>query len=232
MWGGDQETRLPEQLLKQNWDLLEVHNQRLNDMLELKQFHGSIFVSIARRRLVEHQDSFLGLIGKIQELQNEVNCMSDSKDFQDADSVRSGNSHVTTQLVSFPSHPIPEGMVSRSLGMLSRREGPSSIWDTDGISGFFFFCKSSRVFFSIFSAGIESMELSIEKLFHSSTVEKSERRTQGQGQRYQSGPSAKKSVVLVRETLPRIMEQTYNDCRFRIFTLTSSLHQRHFLAGR
>ena len=33
------------------------------------------------------------LSGRLQELQNEVNCMSDSKDFQDAESVRSGNFH-------------------------------------------------------------------------------------------------------------------------------------------
>ena len=32
---------------------------------------------------------------------NEVNCMNDSKDFQDAESVRSGNSHVTSRPVSF-----------------------------------------------------------------------------------------------------------------------------------
>ena len=30
---------------------------------------------------------------------------------------------------------IPGGMLSRSLGMPSRREGPPSIWDTHGISG-------------------------------------------------------------------------------------------------
>ena len=58
---------------------------------------------------------------------------------QDAESVRSGNSHVTSQPasqpVSFPPHPIPGGMLSRSVGMPSRREGPPSIWDTHGISG-------------------------------------------------------------------------------------------------
>ena len=37
------------------------------------------------------------LSGRLQELQNEVNCMNDSNDFQDAESVRSGNSHVTNQ---------------------------------------------------------------------------------------------------------------------------------------
>ena len=42
-------------------------------------------------------EQILELTAKIQELQNEVNCMNDSKDFQDAESVRSGHSHVTSQ---------------------------------------------------------------------------------------------------------------------------------------
>ena len=68
------------------------------------------------------------LTGKIQELQNEINCTNDSRDFQDAESVRSGQSHVTSQPVSFPHHPVPGGMLSRSLGMPSRKNGPPSIW--------------------------------------------------------------------------------------------------------
>ena len=56
--------------------------------------------------------------------------MNDWRDFQDAESVRSGHSHVTSQLVSFPPHPVPGGMPSRSIGMPSRQEGPPSIWDT------------------------------------------------------------------------------------------------------
>ena len=40
--------------------------------------------------------------------------MNDSRDFQDAESVRSGHSHVTSQLVFFPNHPIPFGMRSRA----------------------------------------------------------------------------------------------------------------------
>ena len=66
----------------------------------------------------------------LRELQNENHCMNDSRDFQDAESVRSGHSHVTSQRVSFPPHPILGGMLSRSLGMPSRREGPSSIFGT------------------------------------------------------------------------------------------------------
>ena len=72
----------------------------LNEMEELKKFQRSTFDTIARRRLVEDQETILELTGKIQELQNESSCMNDSRDFQDAESVRSGNSHVTSQPVS------------------------------------------------------------------------------------------------------------------------------------
>ena len=89
-------------------------------MEELKRFRGSTFDTIARRRFVEDQDTILELTGKIQELKNEIICMNDSRDFQDAESVRSGHSHVTSQPVSFPPHPIPGGMLSRSLGIPSR----------------------------------------------------------------------------------------------------------------
>ena len=41
--------------------------------------------------------------------------MNDSRDFQDAESVRRGHSHVASQLVSFPPHPVPGGMLSRSI---------------------------------------------------------------------------------------------------------------------
>ena len=58
-------------------------------MEELKKFQSSTFDTIARRRLVEGQDTILKLTGKIQELQNEINCMNDSRDFQDAESIRS-----------------------------------------------------------------------------------------------------------------------------------------------
>ena len=67
-------------------------------MEEMKKFQSSTFDTIARRRLVEDQDTILELTGKIQVLQNEMM----SRDFQDAESVRSGHSHVTSQPVSFP----------------------------------------------------------------------------------------------------------------------------------
>ena len=135
------------QLLQQNLELREAHHKSLNEMKELRKFQSSTFDTIARRRLVEDQDTILALSGRIQELQNEVNCMNDSKEFQDAESIRRGNSHVTSRPVSFPPHPIPERMLRQSFGVPSRREGPPSIWDTHGISGNVF-CKSRCVIFS------------------------------------------------------------------------------------
>ena len=66
---------LHEQLLKQNWDLREAHEKSLIEMEELKRFQGSTFDTIARRRLVEDQDTILELPGKIQELQNEISLL-------------------------------------------------------------------------------------------------------------------------------------------------------------
>ena len=85
--------------------------------------------------MIENQDTILELTARIQEQQNEVNCLNDSRDFKDAESVRSGLSHVPSQPVSFPPHPVPGGLLSRSVGMPSRKNGPPSIWDTHGISG-------------------------------------------------------------------------------------------------
>ena len=126
---------LREELWRQQMDFREVHQQSLTEMEELRKFQSSTFDTIVRRKLIEDQNTIWELSGRVQELQNEVNCMNDSKDFQDAESVRSGNSHVTSRPVSFTPHPIPEGMLRPSFVSPRRKEGPPSIWDTHGISG-------------------------------------------------------------------------------------------------
>ena len=137
------------------------------------------------------------LSGRVQELQNEVNCLNDSKDFQDAESIRSGNSHVTSRPVSFPPHPIPEGMLRHSFVTPSRREGrgPPSIWDTHGISGNVF-ANPDTSSSAPYPQKLHQWNSSIEEPLHSSAVEKSERQEQDQDLRCQSGPSAKDSVIL------------------------------------
>ena len=154
----EEERRLPQgQLWRQKLEFREAHQRSPTEMEELRKFQSSAFDTIARRKLIEDQNTILELSGRVQELQNEVNCMNDSKDFQDAESVRSGNSHVTSRPVSFPPHPIPAGMLRHSFVSPRRREGPPSIL---GHTCFFGkrFCKSRCVITSTSSSRIESME--------------------------------------------------------------------------
>ena len=137
---GDEQLRRDQQLLhehflERNRDFCEAHEKSLNEEEELKRFQGSTSDEFSRRKLIQDRDTLLEFTAKIQEPQNEVNCMNDSKDFKDAESVRRRQSHVTSQPALLPPHPGPGGMVSRSLGMPSRNDGPPSIWDTHGVSG-------------------------------------------------------------------------------------------------
>ena len=126
---------LREELWHQQKDFREVHQQNLTEMEELRKFQSSTFDTLARGKLIEDQNTIMEFSGRLQELQNEVNCLNDSKDFQDAESVRSGNSHVTSQPMLFPKHPIPEGLLRPSFVSPRRKEGLPDIWDTPGISG-------------------------------------------------------------------------------------------------
>ena len=105
---------LQEDLLRQQQDFHEVHQQDLIKMKELQKFQSSTFDTLTRQKLIEDQKIIVELSGRLQELQNEVNCMNDSKDFQDAESIRSGNSHVTSPPGLFPKHPPFQGMLRPS----------------------------------------------------------------------------------------------------------------------
>ena len=184
-------------------------------MEEMKKFQSSTFDTIARRKLVEDQDTTLELTGKIQELQKEINCMNDSRDFQDAESVRSGHSHVASQPVSFPPHPVPQGMPSRSKGMPSRREGAPSIWDTHGISGNVFVNPDAS------SSAPYPQELNGVLVPKTRFINPQWKRVKGEHKikirdaSLDSQPKIQSSSV--EENLQRIMGQTNNDCRSQIF---------------
>ena len=97
-------------------------------------------------------------------------------------------------LCSFPPHPVPGGMLSRSFGMPSRKDGPPSIWDTHGISGNVFAdpVASST---APFPQELNPWSSGISEPIHSSTAEKNDNQTAVQDQRCQSGPSATNSVI-------------------------------------
>ena len=182
---------LHEQLLKQNWDLREAHVKSLNEMEELKRFQGSTFDTIARIKLVEGPDTILELTAKIQELQIESNCMKDSRDFQDAESVRSGQIPRCQSTCVFLTS---GGFLSRSVGMPIRKEGPPSIWDTHGMSGSVFAdpVASST---APYPQELNPWSSGISEPIHSSPAGKNEKQTPVLDQRCQSGPSAKNSII-------------------------------------
>ena len=148
---------LREELWRQQMDFREVHQQSLTEMEELRKFQSSTFDTLARRKLIEDQNTILELSGRVQELQNEVNCVNGSKDFQDAESVRSGNSHVTSQPVSFPPHPNTRRIVEAFLRIaVPQRRAAKHLGHTWYIGKRF--CKSTCIFISSLSSRIESME--------------------------------------------------------------------------
>ena len=181
---------LHEQLLAQNRDRREAHEKSLNEIEELKRFQGSTFGGFSRRKLIEDRDTILDLTAKTQELQNDVYCMNDSRDFKDAESVRSGQSHVTSQLAF--SH-LPGGMLSRSLEMPSRNDRPPSIGDTHGTSGNVFAYPTAS---SSAPYPQESNPWISNVSEHTSPHVMSESQTPALDPRCQSGPSARNSFNL------------------------------------
>ena len=194
---------LQEELWRQQQDFREVRQQNLTEMEELRKFQSSTFDTLTRQKLIEDQNTIMELSGRLQELQNEVNCMNDSKDFQDAESVRSGNSHVTSQPMLFPKHPIPEGLLRPSFVSPRHKEGPPDIWDTPGISGNVFAHPKASSSASYPQELNSTWKKTIEEPIHMSTAEKSERPERDQDLRCQSGPSAKDSVIFSGGDYPK-----------------------------
>ena len=184
---------LQEELLRQQQDFREVHQQDLMKMKELQKFQNS--TEFTKQEFIEDQKIIMELSGRLQELQNEVNCMNDSKDFQDAESIRSGNSHVTSPPGLFPKHPAFEGLLKPSFISQRQTEEPPNIWDTSGISGNVFAHPQTSSSAPYPQELHSTWKKTIEEPIHMSTTEKSGRPERDQDLRCQSGPSAKDSVI-------------------------------------
>ena len=140
-----------------NWDFVKFINKVLTEMEELRKFQSSTFDTLARRKLIEDQNTIMELSGRVQELQNEVNCMNDSKDFQDAESVRSGNSHVTSRTSVFPTSSDTGRDVEAFFRIAApQRRAAQHLGHTWKIGKLF--RKSTCIFISSLSSRIESME--------------------------------------------------------------------------
>ena len=121
---------LQEAPLEQHRALRENCIRNVRDMEELQKSHVLKVEELSRRKLTKDQDTIVELRAQIQELQNEVNCTMTSRDFMDAESVRSGP---------------------------CRNNQPPDIWNSLGISGNVF-CKSTSVFFVTLSRRIQSLD--------------------------------------------------------------------------
>ena len=66
---------LQEELLRQQQDFREVHQQNLMKHQELQKFQNSAFDEFTQKKFIEDQKTIMELSGRLQELQNEVNCM-------------------------------------------------------------------------------------------------------------------------------------------------------------
>ena len=108
---------------------------------------------------------------------------------EDAESVRSGLSHVPSQPAFFPPYRDPGGMLSRPGRMLSRNDKPPDIWNTHGFSGNVFVnppASSSSPYPGGFNPTEDtSPHVTSERQNPDTTLDPS----------CQSGPSARNSVV-------------------------------------
>ena len=190
---------LQEELLRQQQDFREVHQQDLMKHLELQKFQNSAFDEFTQKKFIEDQKTIMELSGRLQELQNEVNFMNDSKDFMDAESICSGNPHVTSPPGLFPRHPPFVGMLRPSFSSQRQNEEPPNIWDTSGISGNVFAhpqASSSAPYpQELNSSKWNTWKKTTKEPIHMSIAEKSGIPERDPDLRCQSGPSAKDSVI-------------------------------------
>ena len=190
---------LQEELLRQQQDFREVHQQDLMKHQELQKFQNSAYDEFTQKKFIEDQKIIMEFSGRLQELQNEVNCMNDSKDFMDAESVCSGNPHVTSQPGVFPKHPPFEGMLRPSFISQRQTEEPPNIRDTSGISGNVFAHPQASSSAPYPQELNSTWNKTIEEPIHMSIAEKSGRPERDPDLRCQSGPSAKNSVIFSGE---------------------------------
>ena len=186
---------LQEELLRQQQDFREVHQQDLVKQKELQKFQNSTFDEFAQKKFIEDQKIIMELSGRLQELQNEVNCMNDSRDFQDTESICSGNSHVTSPPGLFPRHPPFEGLLKPAFISQRQTEEPPNIRDTSGISGNVFAHPQTSSSAPYPQELNSTWRKTIEEPIHMSTAEKSGRPERDPDLRCQSGPSAKDSDI-------------------------------------
>ena len=192
----EEERRLLQgQLWRQKLEFHEAHQQSRTEMEELRKFQSSAFDTMARRKLIEDQNTFFGIIEAEYR-----NCKMKWIVWAILRIFRMMN-QFAVEIPTLPVDQCHSNLIRYMKGCWdtlfvspSRKERPPSIWDTHGISGNIF-ADPPASSSAPYPQELNLWETTIEEPLHMSTAEKSERPEQNQDLRCQSGPSAKNSVI-------------------------------------
>ena len=173
---------LQEELLRQQQDFREVHQQDLIKMKELDRSSSRI------RTLWKYLEDYknckmkwiVWMIPRIFRMLSR--CAVEIH-------------YVTSQPGVFPKHPPFEGLLRPSFILQRQTDGPPNIWDTSGISGNVF-AHPQASSSAPYPQELKSLwKKTIEEPIHMSTAERSGRPERDQDLRCQSQPSAEDSVI-------------------------------------
>ena len=155
--------------------------------------------------------------------------MNDSKDFQNAQSIRNGNSHVTSRPM-FPNTSDTWRGVEAFLRIAApQRRAAKQVGHTWCIGERFLQIQMHHRQHLILKNCINGGQpLRNRFICLQRRIVKDQNEIKFWDASLDRQPKIQSSSV--EETLQRIMEQTNNDCRFLISTLTRSLHQQPLLA--
>ena len=115
-----EQARRHEELAQRESVLRETQIRSIHEVGELKRAQEMRIDEFSRNELRESHATIQELTSQIQGLQERMNCMNDSREFQDVESICSGKlSHVPSQLAVVPS---PRSMLSHRETFLATHE--------------------------------------------------------------------------------------------------------------
>ena len=157
--------------------------------------------------------------------------MNDSRDFQDAESVRSGHSHVTSQPVSFPTFKI---LAECSAVRWECRAATTShqVLVTRMVYREMFLQIQRRLLQHLIRKNPIHRFLMCRNQFTHHRLGRMRIKHQFRIRDASQDRQPEIHSSLVRKNFQRMMDQTNIGCRFQILILTNSLTQQHSLVGR
>ena len=225
---------LQEELLRQQQDFREVHQQDLFKMKELQKFQNSTFDEFTQQKFIGGSEDNYGIIWKTSRTTEWSKLHEWFQGFSGCLSRFAVEIHtLPVHPGLFPRHPPFEGLLKPAFLSQRQTEEPPNIRDTSGISGNGF-CTSTDFFISSVSSGIKFY---LEENYwrtnsHVYSGEKWKTRTRPRSGMPVWTVSQRFSHLQWRRLFKELWGRPTTDCRFRIFILTSSLHQQPLLAGK